>query len=237
MRTIGIVSGKGGVGKTTVAINLGTHLVNGHNKSVLIMDTNVTTPHVPLHLGMESLPATLNHVMKGEAKAIDAIYNHASGLKVMPASLSISSLEGVDMFRLAEVISEIRGAFSNSIDFLLLDCAPGFGREAVAAMKSCDEMLMVTSPHMPSVMDIVRCRHFADSRGIRTLGTALNMTGRGGGELKAKDVESITGIRVLASIPYDKKVTKALGSGMPVSMHSKRSKASKKIAEVAKAIL
>jgi len=237
MRIIGVISGKGGVGKTTVAINVGAHLVAGHGKRVLIMDTNITTPHVPLHLGMENTPITLNHVMRKTANLKDAIYSHASGLKVMPASISIKDLEGLDMFRLPSVVNDIYERYFGKLDFLILDCAPGFSREAMAAMKSCSEVLMVTSPHMPSVMDIVRCRHFADKLGIKILGTAVNMTKRGAGELKKSDIESITGVKVLASIPYDKAMVKSLRSSMPLVIEKKRAKSSKKIAEIARAIL
>ena len=237
MRTIGIVSGKGGVGKTTISVNLGAQLVKEHGKSVMIVDCNITTPHVPLHLGMMDLKSTINHVLKGSSQISDAIYNHRSGLKVMPASIAISDLEGVDMFKVPGVIKRINKDYFNKLDFLLLDTAPGFGREAMAAMQACNELLMVATPHTPSVMDLVRCRHAADEFDLKTIGTALNMVRGDRGELKKRDVEMVSGTRVLSSIPFDKNMARSITTGMPIVIDKKRSKASKKVSELAKLVL
>ena len=91
MKIITVTSGKGGVGKTTTAINLGAAL-NSFGKEVIIVDANLTTPNVGLHLGAPIVPVNLNHVMQGKAKVTDAIYEHESGTKIIPSSLSIKEL-------------------------------------------------------------------------------------------------------------------------------------------------
>jgi septum site-determining protein MinD len=231
------VSGKGGVGKTTVSVNLGAALASRPGKNVMLMDCNMTTPHLPLHLGMDKTPSTLNHVIRGTAELRDAIYNHASGVKVIPSSMSLSELDGVDMYHLPEVVNSIYDKFFGKIDYLILDCAPGFGREAMSAMKSCKELLMVTTPHTPSIMDAVRCRHIGEGMDLKILGTVLNKVTGGSGELKKEDVEMITGTDVIASIPHDSSIAKSIASGMPAIVHSKRSKASRSMSRLAEAIL
>ena len=67
-----IISGKGGVGKITTAINLGTAL-NQLGENVIIIDGNLTTPNIGLHLGSPIVPITINHVLNGQAKLEDAI--------------------------------------------------------------------------------------------------------------------------------------------------------------------
>src|SRR3989344_7495282 len=90
-----ITSGKGGVGKTTAAVNLATAM-NYFDEDVTLVDVNLTTPNVGLHLGAPVVPVTLNHVLSGKADLVDAIYEHESGAKVIPASLSIKDLESAD---------------------------------------------------------------------------------------------------------------------------------------------
>ena len=101
-RIIAIASGKGGVGKTTVCINLATVLAMNFGKNVIIIDCNITTSHLSLYLGTYYHPVTLNQVLKGEAKMLDAVYEHMENLKIIPASLSVKDLKGVDIGMLKE---------------------------------------------------------------------------------------------------------------------------------------
>ena len=99
-RIIVITSGKGGVGKTTTAINLGAAM-NYFGKDVLIIDGNLSTPNVGIHLNSPEVPINLNHVLLGKADVREAVYEHESGLKVMPSSLSIKELRRVKPERIS----------------------------------------------------------------------------------------------------------------------------------------
>ena len=89
VRVIGVISGKGGVGKTTTAVNLAATLNSRFNKNVVVVDCNVTTPHVSLSLGIvhDSL-STLNEVLLGKKEVNDVMHTFAPGFNVIPASLS-----------------------------------------------------------------------------------------------------------------------------------------------------
>ena len=86
-KIIVITSGKGGVGKTTTAINLGAAM-NYFGKDVLVIDGNLTTPNVGIHLGSPEVPINLNHILSGKADVFEGVYEHESGLKIIPSSLS-----------------------------------------------------------------------------------------------------------------------------------------------------
>jgi len=91
-RFIVITSGKGGVGKTTTSVNLAVAM-QALDEDVTLVDVNLTTPNVGLHLGAPVVPVTLNHVLSGRAEIEDSIYEHESGTKVIPSSLSMDELK------------------------------------------------------------------------------------------------------------------------------------------------
>src|SRR3990167_1644228 len=106
-KVITITSGKGGVGKTTTAINLAA-AINSFGKEVIVVDANLTTPNVGLHLGAPIVPVSLNHVLSGKADITDAIYEHESGTKIVPSSLSVKELRNLDHSKLKDVGKKLK---------------------------------------------------------------------------------------------------------------------------------
>jgi MinD-like ATPase involved in chromosome partitioning or flagellar assembly len=85
-RIIGVLSGKGGVGKTTLVANLGASLASVFNKDVIVVDCNVTTSHLGLYLGMYYYPISLNKVLNGQVNIDNAIYDYSIiGMRIIPA--------------------------------------------------------------------------------------------------------------------------------------------------------
>ena len=86
-KTIGIISIKGGVGKTTAVSNLGAVLANEFKKKVLLVDANFSAPNLGLHLGIVNPENTLHDVMDNKVSVHEAIKKHDDGFHVLPASL------------------------------------------------------------------------------------------------------------------------------------------------------
>jgi len=217
-RVIGIISGKGGVGKTVVAINLAAALSKWYRKRVLLVDCNITTSHVGLYLGLYSTPITLNDALKGAVAVEKTIYNHPCGIDVIPASLKLEDLKDADWNLVNSKISPL----FNNYDFILLDSSPGFNRESIITMQTCNEVLMVTTPIVHTVADIIKCRQLSEEFGVKPLGVVLNMVRKKPYELSTDEVTDMTGLYVLTSVPYDDKVMESIISKMPViNFHSK----------------
>ena len=229
-RIIGIVSGKGGVGKTTLAINLGAVLATDYKKDVIIVDCNITTSHLGMYLGMYYYPVSLNQVLSGDVAIDKAIYDYSiPGLRIIPASLSMDDLRGVEITDLKKSIKSLFG----KADVVLLDAAPGFGREAIAAIKACDEVLFVMTPFVPPMMDIIKSYQLAIQNNVKPLGVIMNMMGEGRHELTTYEVEQLIELPVISHIPRDKDVLRSLSSKIPTVDLYPKAKSSREISKLA----
>jgi septum site-determining protein MinD len=228
-RFIGIISGKGGVGKTTIVANLGAALSYKFKKDVVIVDCNLTTSHLSLSLGMYYCPITLNNILRGEKNIFDALYDHPSGMKIIPSSIHLRELEGVDITKLKEVIKDLKG----KVDIIFLDASPGLGREAYAAIHASEEIIFVTNPNIPAATDIIKCKEIIKEVNKKPIGIVLNMVSKKDYELTKREVEMLTEMPVIASISHDKNIHKSLAHRMPVVMFKSKSKSSKELTKLA----
>lgn len=233
MKAIGILSGKGGVGKTTLAINMGVVLSHYFRKYVTLIDCNITTSHIGLYLGMYHYNKTINEVLKGECNIENAETQHSSGLKIIPAALSLKDIAGVDVTRLKESIKPM----IERNEIVILDGGPGLGREAIATFRASDELLYVANPYVPSIIDIVRCQEIANEIGIRSLGIVLNMVKKDKNEMSKDEIEHLTELPVIASIPFDNNIRKSIAKKMPVVTYKPHTKASREFFKLASFVL
>ncbi len=193
-----ILSGKGGVGKTTTTINLGTSL-NELGEDVIIIDGNLTTPNIGIHLGAPIVPTTLNHVLNGQAKLEDAIYEHESGTKIIPASLSLKESEKIDYRKLSEVAKRLK-KMSNHI---IIDSAAGLGEEARSSMMAADEIIIVTNPEMSAVTDALKAVKLAEEMGKTVMGVIITRYQGKKIEMSISNIKDMLEVPILGIIPED----------------------------------
>ncbi|MBI2107258.1 P-loop NTPase [Candidatus Woesearchaeota archaeon] len=202
-KTIGIISGKGGVGKTSSSINLGAAL-NFFGKDVVVLDANFTTPNVGLHLGAPVVPISIHHVLQGKNKIREAVYLHPSGLKIIPGGISIQDLKNVNPDKLAYCLNELNN------EFIILDAAAGLGREALSTIKAADEILIVTNPELPAVTDALKTIKVVQEFNKKVIGVILARTQNNEIDLSIKNIESLLDKPVISIIPEDKSIRKSL---------------------------
>ncbi len=204
-KLITITSGKGGVGKTTTAINIGAAL-NAFGKEVIILDANLTTPNIGLHLGAPIVPISLNHVLLGKARIADAIYEHESGTKIIPSSLSVRELKRLNHGKLKEVGKKLR----KMADYIIYDCAAGLGEEAIAAIESADEVVIVTNPEIPAVTDALKTSKVVEELGKEVRGVIVTRVRGTKLEMPIGNVRDMLELPILGVIPEDLSVQKSL---------------------------
>lgn len=232
-RIIACVSGKGGVGKTTMTANIGAALAE-LGRDVIAVDTNLTTPNLGLHLGIPLYPTTLHDVLKGRASIRDAIYEHDSGLKIIPSGLSMRDLRGADIRDLPNSILDLLG----NAEIVILDSAAGLGREALTALEIADEIIVITNPDLPSVTDALKAVKLAEQTGTRIAGAVINRITGKPHEMNMREIQSmLDSISILAMVPEDINVQKAVSRRVPVVHFAPRSAASHHIRGIAAGLL
>jgi septum site-determining protein MinD len=218
-RIIGVLSGKGG---TTLVANLSTALSMKFNKKTTVIDCNVTTSHLGMHFGVYFYPKTLNDMLKNDAKLEDVILPHNTGVKIIPASLNLSDLIGVDI---SSLNSKMENLFKDD-DFVFLDIAPGFGKEAVSGMKACKEALVVTTPDVPAITDVIRTRTVLDELNIEPIGIVLNKVTKKDFDLTKKEIMDLTGLPIISAIPFGFEVMESIAMKMPLVAYNQTSNVS-----------
>jgi len=204
-KIIVITSGKGGVGKTTTAINLGA-AINYLGGDVLIIDGNLSTPNIGVHLNSPEVPVNLNHVLSNEAEVLEAVYEHASGMKIMPASLSIKDSKKAKPGK----IKDFRKEFKKISDYIIVDCAAGLGDEAMSAISAADELIIVTNPEMPAITDALKTIKTAELEKKPIVGVIVTRVKKNQIELQPSTVKEMLEIPILGMIPEDISISKAL---------------------------
>jgi len=230
VRIIDVCSGKGGVGKTTVAANLGVALQE-LGQRVVVVDCNLTTSHLSLLFNAYFFPFTFNNFLKNECKLEEAVYLHQSGLSIVPASLELRELPEVDVVSLKSKMKEVFASF----DVALLDSAPGLGREALIALQLADEVLFVANPSIPSLLDVVKCKQLASSLNPKPLllGIVLNRVKGKRYEVSTEEARNFTELPVLGVVKEDEKILESTNKGSLVTFVQKNSSVSQSFFELA----
>lgn len=212
-RVIGVCSGKGGVGKTTIVTNLAIALKE-LGQRVLIIDCNLSTPHMTYYMGAADYKYTLNDVMAGKVDVSSAVHAHY-GIKYIPASLDMKDLIGLEPTSIRKHLKKLMN--SDQADIILLDSAPGLGREALTVLDAADEIILVTTPFAPMLNDVMRCGEVLKHvKGAKNVNIVLNMVTDGAHEINSSTITDVTGMPVLGKIPLDNNVIFGLVMKSPV---------------------
>lgn len=230
VKVVAIVSPKGGSGKTTTTANLAVAL-SEFKKYILALDTNVTTASLGLHLNISHPPVTFEDVLSKDFSILNAIYFYNKHLQVIPTALSIE-LRYKPML-LQEKITQLTNQYDiilselvNRYDLVIIDTAPGFNAESIAAMQAADSLLMVTNPEVPAIMVAAKGIEYAKLLNRQVVGVILNKVTGKWYEVSKEEVEESLGVKVLAEIPLDMKVPESIANKTPVVSYAPKSHAS-----------
>jgi ATP-binding protein involved in chromosome partitioning len=222
-----VLSGKGGVGKSTVAANLAVSLAQKGRK-VGLLDIDIHGPNIPQLLGLKG-----EDVRPGESGLVPALFD--GKVKVMSIAFLMRGEDAV-IWRGPMKHGMIREFLANvewgELDYLVVDSPPGTGDEPlsiVQLIENPDGAVIVTTPQELALSDVRRSIKFCQALGLRVIGIVENMAGfvcpdcgrktqifgSGGGERLAEEA----GLPFLGSIPLDPGVVESGDSGKPAVIY------------------
>ncbi len=210
IRSYTITSGKGGVGKTTITVNLGISLAL-LNRETYILDADIGMANMALILGMDDVPVTLHEVLAGKADIENAIYEGPGGVKVVPSGISLQGFQQADPDKLRDVMHKL----VDRCEYLLIDAPSGISKEGVVPLSVADEVILVVNPELASMADALKTKILCEVMGGRVYGAILNRAGMEHTELRSQSVEDVLGVRVIDVVPEDASVRRAAAYKTP----------------------
>jgi len=219
-----VLSGKGGVGKSTVATNLASALA-GHGRQVGLLDLDIHGPSIPKMLGIENQqPAVLGRTME-PVRVTGKLSVMSMGFLLPDASSPVIWRGPMKMAAIRQFLEDVNWG---ALDYLIVDLPPGTGDEALTIVQLAPNVrgaVIVTTPQDVAVIDAMKAVKFIEKLGLPVIGIIENMSGMvcphcggtidlfgsGGGRKAADDLH----VPWLGAVPIDPEMVKAGDEGRP----------------------
>lgn len=206
-----VTSGKGGVGKTTTALNLGVAL-RGDGHSVALVDADLGMANLALMLGIDTEP-TLHDVLAGAATIEEATVEEVEGFGVVPGGRDLGDFAAIDPGGLRAVIDTLAKGF----EYVVVDAGPGLHYESTKPIEAADGVLLVTTPTDTAVGDTRKIAELAGLMEGSIFGAVLN---RARDDTDPDAVAARLDVEVLAVVPEDRAVTESADAGVPLEQYA-----------------
>jgi len=228
-RTIALLSGKGGTGKTLVTANLGAALAMlGWKVACVDFDINMADLAMVYGMPRSELVHTITDYLDGGCRREELLHSvdGVDGLWVLPGGAELASVQRADRRKLLLLLDYM----ARSFDFVLLDTASGIDYDHVTAIQAADYVILVTQPKLTAVEDGRRVKYIVELMGTKLkmpahlLGLVVTRHDMPDSHYSLAEMETEFGLPVLGAIPEDPYIDPK--QGLPVVLSRPRSTAS-----------
>lgn len=241
-RVLAIASGKGGVGKTNVAVNLGISL-SEMGRRVVLMDADLGLANVDILLGLHP-KFNLSHLLNGERNLSEIMVEGPSGLRIVPASSGLQHMSDLSNGEQAAVIRAF-SEIDEDTDVLLVDTAAGISSSVVNFARACQEVVLIVCDEPTSITDAYAFIKLLNrDYGVYRFQILTNMVqdARQGQALfyklnKVTDHYLDVTLNHLGIIPFDEFLRKAVQRQSPVTLSYPQSKSSQAFRQLSKRVV
>jgi pilus assembly protein CpaE len=237
-KTITVFSTKGGVGKTTIALNLALVIGQMTEKRAVAVDLDLCSGNLALMAGVSwkrSIKDLVDDIDSLDKELIDSYCaQHSSGLKILSAPVNPDFVGFIQ----AQHIENILSLLSEVFNYVVIDAPSYIHDTLIPALEAADDILIVTTLDLASVQNLKQCLDLLQrlSMGSKAR-VVVNRAGYSGG-LKIKDIENELGMSVECVIPCNDKVSiDAVNMGKPLYSMAKHSQIGRRFEELARKIV
>jgi MinD-like ATPase involved in chromosome partitioning or flagellar assembly len=223
---LAFVSVKGGVGKTTLALETAASLANNYNKKILLVDANFSAPNIGLYLDLTN-DLTLHDALNGTM--LHNVIYEAHGFDVIPASMYYH--EKVDPYQLARLLEKYKSRY----DYIIIDSSPNY-EELRPVIAAADKIFLVSSPDNVTLTTTMKAAKIAREQETPIEGIIVNKIRSPKHEFNLNEIEKISEVPVIARIKEHKKMAKSIHENTPMVILDPNNIISKEINGLASAI-
>ena len=242
VQVIAVSSGKGGVGKTNVSVNLSLAMVEAGQR-VLLMDADLGLANVDLLLGLRS-EYNLSHVISGERSLEEVVVDGPEGLKIIPAASGMQMMSELSPSEHAGVIRSFSD-LSMPLDVLVVDTAAGISDGVVSFVKASNEVIVVVCNEPTSLTDAYALiKVMSEDHGIQKFNILANSVRDPQEGIKLfKKLSRVTDyyldvtLSFLGAVPYDEYLVKAVKKQRAVLQSFPQSPSSTAFRRIAKTVM
>lgn len=170
-RTIAVTSGKGGVGKSNIAVNLAIRLTK-MGRRVVLLDADLGTANIDVLCNLHP-EATLAHVVAGRRTLADAVTEAPGGFRLVPGASGLAQMAALSEYDRESLIDQLQ-ELEQDADVILIDTGAGVSPNVLSFATAADEVLVVTTPEPTAVTDayaVIKtiCRQHEEEPAVRLL--------------------------------------------------------------------